>query len=85
MFDPYLMLRAASRRRTTVKLRATCLRSVLRFLYITGRVILDLSSVVIGPTFAATEKWALQQFPCRHCRAETHPNPWDLALLRQNG
>jgi integrase/recombinase XerD len=53
--DPYLMLRAGSRRRTTVKLRATCLRSFLRFLHIIGRVILDLSSVVVGPTLYALE------------------------------
>lgn len=53
--DPYLMLRAASQRRTTVKLRASYLRSFLRFLHISGRVILDLSSVVIGPTLYAFE------------------------------
>ena len=54
--DPYLMLRAVSRRRTTVKLCATCLRSFLRFLHINGSVILDLSSVVIGPTLYSFER-----------------------------
>jgi site-specific recombinase XerD len=56
--DSYLMLRAASQRRTTVKLRATYLRSFLRFLHISGHVILDLSSVVIGPTLYAFESIA---------------------------
>lgn len=46
--DSYLMVRAGSRRRTSIKLYATNLRSFLRFLYISGRVKLDLSPVVIG-------------------------------------
>src|SRR5947208_2945743 len=49
------MLRAASQRRTSVKLRATNLRSFLRYLHISGRVILDLSTLVIGPTLYAFE------------------------------
>jgi integrase/recombinase XerD len=53
--DSYLMVRAASRRRTSVRLYATNLRSFLRFLYISGRVILDLSPVVIGPTLYTFE------------------------------
>jgi integrase/recombinase XerD len=53
--DSYLMVRAASPRRTSVKLHATRLRSLLRFLYISGRIILDLSSVVIGPRLYAFE------------------------------
>ena len=53
--DSYLMVRAASQRRTSVKLFASHLRSFLLFLYISDRVILDLSSVVIGPTLYAFE------------------------------
>lgn len=53
--DSYLMVRAALRRRTSVKFYATNLRSFLLFLYIRGRVILDLSSVVIGPRLYAFE------------------------------
>jgi integrase/recombinase XerD len=53
--DSYLMVRAGSRRRTSVKLYATNLRSFLRFLYINGRVMLDLSPVVIGPKLYAFE------------------------------
>jgi site-specific recombinase XerD len=53
--DSYLIARAVSHRRTSVKLYATYLRSFLLFLYISGRVILDLSSVVIGPTLYAFE------------------------------
>jgi integrase/recombinase XerD len=53
--DSYLMVRAASQRRTSVKLHATRLRSFLRFLYISGHIILDLSSVVIGPRLYAFE------------------------------
>jgi site-specific recombinase XerD len=53
--DTYVMLRAASLRRTSVKLRATNLRSFLRYLNISGRIILDLSTAVIGPTLYAFE------------------------------
>lgn len=53
--DSYLMVQAASLRRTSVKLYASHLRSFLRFLSISGRVIRDLSSVVIGPRLYAFE------------------------------
>ena len=53
--DSYLIVRAVSQRRTSVKLYATYLRSFLLFLYMSRRVILDLSSVVIGPTLYAFE------------------------------
>lgn len=53
--DAYVMLRAASQRRTSVKLRATNLRSFFRYLHISGRVNLDLSTAVIGPTLYAFE------------------------------
>jgi site-specific recombinase XerD len=56
--DSYLMVRAGSRRRTSIKLYATNLRSFLRFLYISGRVILDLSPVVIGP-----KRYAFESIP----------------------
>lgn len=53
--DTYVMLRAASQRRSSVKVRATNLRSFLRYLHISGRVIRDLSTAVIGPTLYAFE------------------------------
>jgi len=56
--DSYLMVRATSRRRTSINLYATNLRSFLRFLYVSGRVILDLSPVVIGP-----KRYAFESIP----------------------
>jgi integrase/recombinase XerD len=53
--DSFLMFRASARRRTSVKLYASYLRSFLLFLYSSGRIALDLSSVVIGPTVYAFE------------------------------
>lgn len=53
--DSYMMLRAASQRRTSLKGYATRLRSFLRYLHTTGRVTLDLAAVVIGPTLYAFE------------------------------
>jgi len=53
--DAYMMLRAKSQRRTTLKRCATDLRSFLRYLYATGRVNLDLSTAVITPRLYAFE------------------------------
>jgi integrase/recombinase XerD len=53
--DAYMMLRAKSQRRTTLKRRATDLRSFLRYLHTTGRVSLDLSTAVIAPRLYAFE------------------------------
>lgn len=53
--DSYVMHRAKSHRRTTSKASATRLRSFLRFLYTTGRITRDLSTVVVGPTLYAFE------------------------------
>lgn len=53
---------AGSRRRTSIKLYATNLRSFLRFLYISGHVILDLSPVVIGP-----KRYAFESIPLALC------------------
>jgi len=53
--DAYMMLRAKSQRRTTLKRRATDLRSFLRYLHATGQVGLDLGTAVITPRLYAFE------------------------------
>jgi site-specific recombinase XerD len=53
--DTYVMLRAASLRRISIKLCASNLRSFVRYLHVSGRVIRDLSTTVIGPTLYAFE------------------------------
>ena len=51
--DTYMMLRANSLRRSTLTGRATDLRSFLRYLHDTGRLVLEPSTSVIIPRFYA--------------------------------
>lgn len=53
--DAYLMFRAQSQRRSSVRSLATNVRSFLRHLHATGRTSRDLSTAVIGPTLYAFE------------------------------
>lgn len=53
--DAYMMFRARSMRRSTVRLLATNVRSFLRCLRASGRTTGDLSTTVIGPTLYAFE------------------------------
>ncbi len=53
--DTYVMLRAKSLRRTTLKSRAADLRSFLRYLHATGQLLLEPSTSVIIPRLYAFE------------------------------
>jgi integrase/recombinase XerD len=53
--DAYMMFRARSQRRGTVRLLATNVRSFLRWLNAGGRTTGDLSTTIVGPTFYAFE------------------------------
>lgn len=53
--DAYMMFRARSQRRSSVRLIATNVRSFLRCLTANGRTTGDLSTTVIGPTLYAFE------------------------------
>jgi len=53
--DAYMMSRARSQRRSTLRLLATNVRSFLRYLNATGRTTGDLSTTIIGPTLYAFE------------------------------
>lgn len=53
--DTYMKNRAGSMRRVSIKLVATNLRSFLRWLYITGRTLRDLSTAVVAPVLYAFE------------------------------
>jgi site-specific recombinase XerD len=53
--DAYMMFRARSQRRSSVRLLATNVRCFLRCLTASGRMTSDLSTTVIGPTLYAFE------------------------------
>lgn len=53
--DAYIISRAKSQRRTTLKRCAADLRSFLRYLHVTGRLNLDFSTTVITPMLYAFE------------------------------
>jgi len=53
--DTYMMFRARSQRRRSLKSTATRFRSFLGYLHITRRITLDLTTAVIGPTLYAFE------------------------------
>lgn len=72
--DAYMMLRAKSLRRTTLKCRAAGLRSFLRYLHATGRLVLDPSTAVIVPRLYGFESipLALRAEDIRAVLAVTH-------------
>lgn len=53
--DAYMAFRAESHRRSSLCNFATNLRSLLRYLHATGRIVQDLSTAVTGPTLYAFE------------------------------